>query len=245
MINIIQHQDMGSVDHGWLKAGHHFSFAEYHNPDRMGFGPLRVWNDDLIKGGQGFPMHPHKDMEIITYLRSGAITHEDNMGNKGRTVAGDVQVMSAGTGIIHSEYNLEEEDTTLFQIWIQPDKKNYEPRWDSARFPAAERDARLSVLASGRAQDQDTDVLEIHQDAALLATTLKAGQSVTHTVAEGRGVYLVPAVGSIKLNGRYDVSERSGASIINESDLLIEALEDSEIVLVDVPYPWHPSEYKM
>ncbi|MBT4890130.1 MAG: hypothetical protein HON65_11325 [Rhodospirillales bacterium] len=242
MIEVFPFQQLGSADHGWLSAHFHFSFADYQNSDRMGLGPLRVWNDDQIKGGTGFPMHPHKDMEIITYLRSGAISHEDNMGNKGRTVAGDVQVMSAGTGVFHSEYNLEEEDTTLFQIWIYPDKRNYEPRWESRKFPVVERDAHLSVLASGRVQDQETDALMIHQDAALLAATLKAGQTVEREIGPERAVYLVPAVGSLKLNGETDIPERAGVSIVEETTIHIEALEDAEIVLVDVPYPWHPRQ---
>ncbi len=237
MMDIVTLEELGAAEHGWLSARHHFSFADYMDPARMGLGPLRVWNDDLIRAGAGFPMHPHRDMEIITYLRSGAITHEDSLGNKGRTVAGDVQVMSAGTGIVHSEYNLEEEDTTLFQIWIYPDKRGYAPRWETRQFPKAERNARLNVLASGRAQDQDAGALMIHQDAALLAATLLEGQSVSHDVAEGRGVYLVPARGRVDLNGT-PVEERSGVSITSAGQIDVSATEEAELVLVDVPYPW-------
>ena len=122
MIELRPFTTLGAANHGWLDAHHHFSFAEYHEPARMGWGALRVWNDDTIAPGTGFPTHPHRDMEIVTYVRTGAITHRDSLGNEGRTEAGDVQVMSAGTGIRHSEYNLEDVDTTLFQIWIMPDR---------------------------------------------------------------------------------------------------------------------------
>jgi len=201
MMDITLIDDLGGAEHDWLTARHHFSFADYMDPARMGLGPLRVWNDDLIRAGTGFPMHPHKDMEIITYLRSGVITHEDNMGNKGRTVSGDIQVMSAGTGVFHSEYNFEDEDTTLFQIWIHSDKRNYEPHWETRQFPGAGRDARLSVLASGRDKDRGSDTLIIHQDAALIAATLQAGQQVIHEMAQGRAAYAVPARGELMLNG--------------------------------------------
>jgi hypothetical protein len=242
MIEIFPLEHLGSADHGWLKARFHFSFAEYHNPRRMGLGPLRVWNDDRITPGDGFPMHPHRDMEIITFLRTGAISHEDNMGNSGRTIAGDIQVMSAGTGVFHSEYNLEDHDTTLFQIWIYPDKRNYEPRWETRQFPQSNGQCQLSVMASGREQDQGSDALMIHQDAALLAATLTAGQSATHELGKGRAAYLVPARGSLKLNGDILVPERAGVSITDEGSVTMEAMEESEIVLVDVPYPWHPRQ---
>ncbi len=237
MMDIALLEDLGGAEHGWLTARHHFSFADYMDSARMGLGPLRVWNDDLIRAGTGFPMHPHKDMEIITYLRSGAITHEDNMGNKGRTVAGDIQVMSAGTGVYHSEYNLEGEDTTLFQIWIYPDKRNYEPRWETRQFPSAGHDACLSVLASGRDQDRGSDALIIHQDAALLAATLQAGQQVVHEMPQGRAAYVVPARGDLMLNGTA-ISERAGVAVTEESALEIVAVGEVEVVIVDIPYPW-------
>src|SRR6478735_12201129 len=120
---------LGHANHGWLDTRHHFSFANYYDPARMGWGRIRVWNDDTIGARSGFPPHPHRDMEIVTYVRSGAVTHQDSMGNKGRTAAGDVQVMSAGTGVTHAEYNLENEDTTLFQIWIEPDRAGEAPGW--------------------------------------------------------------------------------------------------------------------
>ena len=138
MINIIKYNDLGGADHGWLKAKHHFSFASYQNPERVHFGPMRVINDDVVSPQTGFASHPHDNMEIITYVRKGAITHKDNMGNVGKTEAGDVQVMSAGTGVVHSEYNYENEDTNLYQIWIYPNKKDVKPRWDAKKFPKEE-----------------------------------------------------------------------------------------------------------
>jgi redox-sensitive bicupin YhaK (pirin superfamily) len=135
MIKIYPYDSLGHADHGWLNARHHFSFASYQNPDRMKFGLLRVINDDIIAANSGFATHPHQNMEIITYVRSGAITHKDSKGNEGRTGAGDIQVMSAGSGIEHSEYNLENEETNLYQIWIIPNKLGVKPRWDAKEFP--------------------------------------------------------------------------------------------------------------
>src|SRR3954471_8364905 len=137
---------LGGANHGWLNAKHHFSFASYFDPERMGWGNLRVWNDDEIAAKAGFPPHPHADMEIITYVRDGAITHRDSMGNRGRTEAGDVQVMSAGSGVVHSEYNLEPETTRLFQIWIIPDRRGAKPNWGAKQFPKERREAGFEVL---------------------------------------------------------------------------------------------------
>ncbi|HEY5048224.1 MAG TPA: pirin family protein, partial [Rhizomicrobium sp.] len=140
---------LGGANHGWLDAKHHFSFAEYNDPARMQWGALRVWNDDEIAPNTGFPPHPHADMEIVTYVRKGAITHKDSLGNEGRTAAGDVQVMSAGSGIRHAEQNLEDQTTTLFQIWIEPRSAGGAPAWGSRPFPKGERAGRLVPLASG------------------------------------------------------------------------------------------------
>ena len=223
-------ESLGHANHGWLDARHHFSFAGYHDPSRMGWGALRVWNDDAIAANNGFPPHPHQDMEIITYVRSGAITHQDSMGNKGRTGAGDVQVMSAGSGVRHAEYNLEPETTTLFQIWIQPRGTGGQPSWGAKPFPKGDRSGRFVTLASGFAEDGDA--LPIRADARVLGATLKAGESVEHQVGEGRHAYLVPAVGSITLNGeRFDA--RDGAAITGGQPITITAIEDAEIVLVD------------
>ena len=175
MIELRPFSSLGGANHGWLNARHHFSFANYHDAARMNWGALRVWNDDIIQAGTGFPPHPHADMEIITYVREGAITHEDNLGNKGRTVAGDVQVMSAGTGIRHSEYNLESQDTKIFQIWIFPNRQGELPSWGTKPFPKGERSGQFVVLASG--MDADADALPIRTNARVLGATLKAGES--------------------------------------------------------------------
>ncbi|MEH6666061.1 MAG: pirin family protein, partial [Brevundimonas sp.] len=165
---------LGGADHGWLKAKHHFSFASYFDPNRVQWGNLRVWNDDEIAAGSGFPPHPHADMEIITYVRDGAITHEDSLGNKGRTEAGDVQVMSAGTGIRHAEYNAESETTRIFQIWILPTRQGEKPAWGAKPFPKGDRAGQFVVLASGF--DDDADALPIRTDARVVGATLKAGE---------------------------------------------------------------------
>src|SRR3546814_791022 len=193
MIEISARERIGHFTNDWLDSYHHFSFAGYHDPARMGFGPLRVWNDDTIRAGTGFPPHGHRDMEIITYVRRGAITHEDSLGNRGRTGAGDVQIMSAGTGITHSEVNLEDETTELFQIWIVPDRQGHAPRWEMQAFPRADGAGSLTLLASGRPGDAGAGVPVIHQDAALFGATLKPGDPLTHDFPHGRRGYLVPA----------------------------------------------------
>ncbi|HEX6375131.1 MAG TPA: pirin family protein [Allosphingosinicella sp.] len=230
MIDIRPFASLGHADHGWLDARHHFSFADYHAPARMGWGAIRVWNDDEIAAKSGFPPHPHSDMEIITYVREGAITHQDSLGNKGRTGAGDVQVMSAGTGVRHAEYNLEDEKTTLFQIWVQTDRPGAEPGWGARRFPRDGRAGGFVTLASGFAGDGEA--LRINAAARVLGATLKAGESAALELDPARHVYLVPVGGAILVNGRR-AEPRDGVAITGEETLRIEAVEDAEIVLVD------------
>ena len=193
MIESRKFAELGGADHGWLKAKHHFSFARYYDPQRMGWGNLRVWNDDEIAAKSGFPPHPHADMEIITYVREGAITHKDSMGNEGRTEAGDVQVMSAGSGVRHAEYNLEDTPTRIFQIWIEPNERGGKPAWGAKPFPKADRSGRFVTLASGFASD--TEALPIRADARVMGATVKAGQHVTIELDPTRHAYLVPAIG--------------------------------------------------
>src|SRR5438477_4115023 len=221
---------LGGGDHGWLNTHHHFSFADYRDPKRMDWGALRVWNDDEIAPQTGFPAHPHANMEIITYVREGAITHQDSLGNKGRTEAGDVQVMSAGSGIRHSEYNLEPTLTKIFQIWIEPTTEGGQPTWGAKPFPKADRSGNFVTIASGF--DGDKDALPIRADARVLATTLKAGDSAEYTPDKTRNLYLVPAAGVGENNG-VRVNARDGVAIRDEAQLKITALEDSELVLVD------------
>jgi quercetin 2,3-dioxygenase len=230
MIELRPFAKLGSADHGWLKAKHHFSFAGYYDPSNIGHGALRVWNDDEIAPNTGFPAHPHANMEIITYVREGAITHQDSMGNKGRTEAGDVQVMSAGSGIRHSEYNLEPTRTKIFQIWIEPTTRGGQPTWGSKPFPKADRSGNLVTIASGFASDKNA--LPIRAEARVLATTLRSGESAEYSAGKKRNLYLVPAVGSVEING-VRVNARDGAAIRDEAKLKITALEDSELVLVD------------
>jgi redox-sensitive bicupin YhaK (pirin superfamily) len=234
MIATTQLEDLGRFDNDWLNARYHFSFAGYHDPERTGLGPLVVWNDDKVQPGKGFDPHGHRDMEIITYVRTGAITHQDNLGNTGRTEAGDVQVMSAGTGIRHAEFNREDEPTTLFQIWIEPDRKGHAPRWDTRKFPKESRGGKLEVLASGRPEDADLDALTIHQDAAVLGATLKAGEEIVHSLKGGRSAYIVPALGNISINGA-PAPERSGTAVTGVETITLRAETDAEIVVVDVP----------
>jgi redox-sensitive bicupin YhaK (pirin superfamily) len=231
MIEVRPFAELGGAHHGWLNAHHHFSFASYYDSQRMNWGQLRVWNDDEIAPQSGFPPHPHQDMEIITYVREGAITHQDNLGNKGRTEAGDVQVMSAGTGIAHSEYNLEDETTKIFQIWIMPTEYGAAPSWGARPFPKGDRAGSFVTLASGI--DEGTDALPIRANARLAAATLKAGQSAEYRLEKGRKAYLVAATGRYEVNG-VAAEARDGVAVQNVDVLSFTASEDSEIVLVDV-----------
>ena len=231
-VEVRPYNGLGKFRIDWLNASHHFSFGQYYDPARMGVGPLRVWNDDEIAPHTGFDPHPHRDMEIITYVRKGAITHLDSLGNQGRTPAGDVQVMSAGTGIRHAEYNREDETTTIFQIWIQPRHRGLEPRWAQRAFPKADRSGQLAVLASGR--EGDEDALPIDQDAAVLGATLKKGQKVVHKLGGGRQAYIVGALGSFTVNGKA-VKARDGVMVRDADEVVIEAGEPSEILVADLP----------
>jgi quercetin 2,3-dioxygenase len=223
-------QTLGGANHGWLDAKHHFSFAGYNDRERMGWGALRVWNDDTIAANTGFPPHAHADMEIITYVREGAITHQDSLGNEGRTEAGDVQVMSAGTGIRHAEYNKESGTTRIFQIWIIPDRRGEAPSWGAKPFPTGDRSGRFVALASGFGED--ADALPIRTDARVLGASLKAGNTAEYAFASNRRGYLVPAKGAVEING-VRIDARDGAAIRDESVIRVKALDDAELVLVD------------
>jgi redox-sensitive bicupin YhaK (pirin superfamily) len=230
MIELRPFSSLGGANHGWLDAKHHFSFANYYDPARESWGKLRVWNDDTIAPQSGFPPHPHRDMEIITYVREGAITHQDNLGNQGRTEAGDVQVMSAGTGIAHAEYNMEDVTTRIFQIWIQPTRTGEKPSWGARPFPKGERSGRFVTLASGFAEDGDA--LPIRTDARVVGASLKAGESISYPLGKDRRGYLVPATGAIEVDGQR-ANARDGVAIRDLDAFTVTAIEDSEIVLVD------------
>jgi quercetin 2,3-dioxygenase len=232
MIDKRSFDSLGRFRNDWLNARHHFSFGGYHDPRRMGWGSIRVWNDDEIAPQTGFDPHPHADMEIITYVRDGAITHKDSLGNMGRTAAGDVQVMSAGTGIVHAEYNLESELTRLYQIWILPEKRGMAPSWDAAQFPKGDRSGRFAVLASGF--EDDGDVPRIHTPSRVLGATLAAGETVTYATDPARHQYLGVARGSVTVNG-ITLGPRDAAAITAETSLSITGDDEAEIVLVDAP----------
>lgn len=231
MIELRPLSSLGGADHGWLDAKHHFSFADYYDPTRESWGSLRVWNDDTIQPGTGFPEHGHRDMEIVTYVREGAITHRDNLGNIGRTEAGNVQVMSAGTGIRHSEYNREEGITRIFQIWIVPDLTGEKPSWGAKPFPKSDRASSFIPLASGI--PGDTDALHIRADARIAGATIKAGERIRYEFESGRRAYLVLSAGKIRI-GDLIAASRDGVAIEDEEAVDLEAIEDSEVVLVDV-----------
>ena len=230
MIEVRPFDAIGHADHGWLDARHHFSFGDYHDPARMGWGALRVWNDDTIAAGAGFPPHPHRDMEIVTYVREGAISHRDSLGNEGRTAAGDVQVMSAGTGIRHSEFNAEDATCRLFQIWIVPTRNGEAPGWGTRPFPVGARAGQFVTLASGFAGD--ADALPIRAEARVAGATLAAGESAAWRTEPGRHVYLVAARGRISVNG-VAVNARDGVAISDEASITVTASDDAEVVLVD------------
>jgi redox-sensitive bicupin YhaK (pirin superfamily) len=228
---MIEHRPFNALlsrDLGWLKAKHHFSFAD----PTAGWGALRIWNDDMISPDTGFPPHPHVDMEIVTFVRQGAVTHRDSMGNSGRTETGDVQVMSAGSGIRHSEYNKEAVPTHIFQIWIVPETSGGAPAWGTKPFPKADRAGRLVVLASGF--ESDADALPIRAKARVLGAALRQGQSLDYDAADGRYLYVVSADGLLSVNGVW-LETRDGAAIKDEPRVTFTALEDCEFVLVDAP----------
>lgn len=228
MITHYPYQDLGHANHGWLDARHHFSFASYHNSKRIGFGALRVINDDIIKAGAGFDTHPHKNMEIITYVRQGAITHRDSNGNVGRTEAGDVQVMSAGTGVFHSEFNMESEDTNIFQIWIEPNQLEVKPRWDSHEFPKEASTNALTLLVSG----DGNAPLSIHQDSFIYAGHLIEGTSLVHPIKHQ--AYVLVSDGSLELDGHV-LNKGDGLEVENLSEINITALSDTRVLVIDVP----------
>jgi quercetin 2,3-dioxygenase len=230
MLQIRSKETLDQGDHGWLKARHHFVVSTEGNRANGPLGGLVVWNDDEIAPGTGFGLHSHADMEIVTYVRQGAVTHQDSVGNVGRTVAGDVQVMSAGDGIRHSERNSDEDVLKLFQIWLLPRERGGTPRWDSRKFPKADRAGHLVELASGEPKNSET--LLIRADARVIGATLIAGTVLTHVPARYRHSYLAPARGVVIVNGRR-VAVGDGIAAIDEPELTITADEDAEIILVD------------
>ena len=228
MITHYPYKSLGHANHGWLDARHHFNFASYQDPARQQFGALRVINDDVIKAGAGFDTHPHRNMEIITYVRTGAITHRDSNGNVGRTEAGDVQVISAGSGIYHSEFNLESEDTNIFQIWIEPNQLEVTPRWDSFEFPKQTVESSLTLLVSGEGDAP----LSIYQDAFIYAGHLTKGTEISHSIKHQ--AYVLVSDGSLELDGHV-LNKGDGVEVIELSSIKIKALSETKLLVIDVP----------
>jgi hypothetical protein len=229
MIELRPFEKLGRFRNDWLNAHYHFSFSGYHDPSRVHHGALRVWNDDEIQPHTGFPPHGHESMEIITYVRQGAITHKDSLGNHGRTEAGDVQVMSAGSGVQHSEWNAEDDVTKIFQLWIIPRTRGGKPSWGARQFPKGDRSGQWAVFASGTGEN---DSLQINQDAKVLGATVKAGETLRYDLPKGRYGYLVVADGEVTLNGQR-LKARDGAAISGGETLVLEGVNSAELVLVD------------
>jgi hypothetical protein len=232
MISVIKYKDLGGADHGWLKAKHHFSFASYYDPKRMGFGTIRVINDDIIQSKTGFDPHQHKDMEIITYVRQGAITHTDNQNNKGRTKAGDIQVMSAGSGVIHSEYNLENEKTNIYQIWIMPNKIAVKPRWEAKEFPKQKVTTHLNCLVSGFGKNYVDGSIGIYQDAYIYGGKTAKNSEISYKIINQ--AYVLCSFGKISIDEKV-LEKGDGAEVFNEKNILIKSQADSEVLVIDTP----------
>ena len=225
--------ERGTADHGWLKPAHYFSFGSWNNPAKVHFGQLRVLNDDWIAGGGAFPTHPHDNMEIVTIPFSGALKHKDSTGGAGIIKAGDVQIMSAGTGVQHSEFNASKtEDATLFQVWIFPKERNIKPRYDQRSFDVKEREGKWQVVVSPRAED---NALWINQDARFSLVNIKAGETIKYENAfKGNGVYLVVIKGSIEIAGvKYYIKDAVGISETDSFEIV--SYEDTELLAVEVP----------
>jgi redox-sensitive bicupin YhaK (pirin superfamily) len=235
MIKLYSYSKLGKANFGWLKSRHHFSFADYYDPKRMGFGALRVINDDWVEPGTGFPSHPHKNMEIISYIRSGSISHKDSTGNKGVTKSGEIQVMSAGRGIVHSEYNRSDTALTFYQIWIESNQLNVQPRWESKTFPTEAVSTELPLLVSGYPEDQG-DALFIHQMARIYGGKLIKGATFEHVI--NHQAYVLASEGTFELqdnSSKITLSKGDGAEVTKTKTVTIAALTNCEIVLIDAP----------
>ena len=231
MITIRKSDDRGRADHGWLDSRHTFSFADYHDPEQMGFRTLRVINEDRVEPGQGFGTHPHRDMEILSYVLEGALEHKDSMGTSSTIRPGEVQRMTAGTGVLHSEYNPSRKEPVHFlQIWIFPEKKSLKPGYEQKAFPDAERKNRLRLVASRDGRDGS---LTIHQDAELYTTLLSRGESVSHPLKAGRFAWVQVARGAATLNGK-PLATGDGAAVSGEKSLELKATADAEVLMFDL-----------
>lgn len=229
MIRIIDQRRMGKSEQGWLHSTFHFSFAEYYNPDNIRFGALRVVNDDVFDPGSGFPTHPHRDMEIVSYVVDGQLTHKDSMGNERTLTRGQVQYMSAGTGVTHSEYNLTDDPLRFLQIWILPDQKDHAPNYGDYRFPWEEREGKWLPIVSGSGKAP----VQIHQDMDISVLSLDAGQEIGYQLAPGRQAYLIQIEGSGTLNGQ-TMATKDAAEVTDEESITLRATEKSHYILFDM-----------
>ena len=231
MLQVRKGNERGYADHGWLKSFHTFSFADYHDPEHMGFGNLRVINEDRILPGSGFGTHGHRDMEIISYVLEGALAHEDNMGNGSTMVPGDVQRMSAGKGVLHSEYNHSKDGVTHFlQIWIEPDVTGIRPSYEQKHFDAASKRGRLRLIASSDAREGS---VLIHQDASVYAALLDGAERIEHKLALARKTYVHVARGKLTVNGQpLEAGDALKASGVSE--MVLENGEQAEVILFDL-----------
>jgi redox-sensitive bicupin YhaK (pirin superfamily) len=231
MITLRRAHDRGHADHGWLDSHHTFSFADYQDPEHMGFRALRVINDDRVAPGQGFGSHPHRDMEIISYVLEGALAHKDSTGTDGVIRPGDVQRMSAGSGVVHSEFNASRSEPVHFlQIWLIPDQRGIAPGYEQKTFARAETDGRLRPVATPDGADGS---LTIHTDARLFAGTLGRGQTAELPIAKGRSAWVHVARGAVRVNGQ-DVSEGDGVALTDEAAVKIEGLDRGEVLVFDL-----------
>jgi quercetin 2,3-dioxygenase len=231
MITIRRRNERGGGDFGWLNSRHTFSFDTYHDPRFMGFRSLRVINEDWVKGGHGFPMHPHRDMEIITYLLEGALKHRDDMGNGSIIRPGDGQRMSAGTGVRHSEVNASETDAAhLLQIWILPDRNGHKPGYEQKSFPEAEKRGKFRLIAGPDGKDGS---ITIHQDAKLYVSKLEPGEAVPYQIGESRYAWLQVAKGTVELNGK-NLEPGDGAAVSEEHQLTVKGVDEAEVLLFDL-----------
>jgi quercetin 2,3-dioxygenase len=231
MVRFRDRMARGTTRTGWLDSRHSFSFADYHDPAQMGFRDLRVINEDRVIPGAGFPPHGHRDMEIVTYVLEGALEHKDSIGNGTVIRPGEVQRMSAGTGIVHSEFNPSPAEPVRFlQLWILPDRRGLRPSYEQKAFPLEERRGRLRLVASPDGRDGS---ITLHQDARIFVANLAAGESVTHDIAAGRGVWLQVARGIAALDG-VELREGDGAAVEASDRIAIEADTDTELLLFDL-----------
>jgi hypothetical protein len=234
MIEIRPSEERGGADHGWLQTRHSFSFADYHDPAHMGFGPLRVINEDRVAPGAGFDLHPHADMEILSYVLSGVLAHRDSLGHGSVIRPGEVQRMSAGTGIVHSEFNASDQHAVHFlQIWLRPERRGIEPGYEQKAFSEADKRDRLCLVAS---REGENSALRLHQDAEIYASLLSAGKSLRHDFADGRIGWLQVVSGLLRIGDRV-LEAGDGGAIRDEKSLVITAEEDSEFLLFDMSGP--------